>query len=70
MWTKLVNWMLRPTWIVGQDEEFESQLGFKIWGVCFYYYKWSTPIATKGKHRIILKREFGESIRSKVDENG
>ena len=67
--TKLVEIISRTggaSWVVGFDEENGSgELGFRIFGMNFWYYKWPDPMLNQDrKWRPVTKREFGEVIVS------
>lgn len=58
----------KPIWVVGTDERAEfhnvGELGLRVFGVNFWYYKWPTPMLNMSGHwRVMEKREFGEVIR-------
>lgn len=61
----------KPRWIVGQKgSEFDGQLGFRIFGMNFWYYKWNDPQPVPDSNvpwREAEKREFGECINSKLN---
>ena len=60
----LVEKVLRPRWIVNS----EGDLGLRVGGINFWYYKWPDPIIGCYKvWRVMGKREFGESIQSTYD---
>lgn len=72
---RLIAWMLRPKWIVNDDGE----MGVRVWGVNFYYYKYDTPlIYNPHQHddgrpmtwRYAWKREFGECVISRYRHKG
>lgn len=56
----------KPRWIVGEKgSDFDGQLGFRIFGMSYWYYKWSDPTPdNKIPWREANKREFGECINS------
>jgi hypothetical protein len=49
----------RAKWIVNEDNE----LGFRIFGLNFWYYKYASPLVCEYKYRIAEFREFGEVIK-------
>lgn len=58
-----VDRIFRARWIRHED----GDLGFRIMGMKFWYYKWPDPlIFHSGKWRVMEKREFGESIKSTI----
>jgi hypothetical protein len=62
--SKLLFKIGNPYWIVNQDGE----MGFRILGVNFWYYKWPDPMLDLEKEytwRIMEKREFGETVKSR-----
>lgn len=68
VFTKVVEKVLCPRWIVGPTgTENDGELGFRIGGINFWYYKRPEPIVTLGEipWRMIEKREFGEVILSR-----
>jgi hypothetical protein len=68
MWSWIVNKILRPKWVsVYQEDELSAnELGIRIWGVIFLYYKWDTPVVCSNPMwRPAKKREFGEVIESR-----
>lgn len=60
----IIKKLFKPKWIINSSGE----LGFRIAGINFYYYKWSTPIIGQSDDckywREIKKREFGEVIKT------
>jgi hypothetical protein len=70
MWQAFIMWLLKPKWIVGLSDpdlpNDEADLGFRIWGVNFYYYKWPEPMIAKYHWRYMDKREFGDVIYSNI----
>lgn len=68
MWGKFVQWAVRPKWIVGFSED-DAELGIRIMGVNFYYYKWPEPMLADYPWKYAVKREFGESIKSVIRNN-
>lgn len=61
MLKKIVMWVLNPRWVVNTDE---GDLGLRVWGVNFWYYKWPEPMLSSVGWRYAEKREFGECVRS------
>lgn len=58
----IVNMVLKPMWIKNE----QGELGFKVRGIQFFYYKWPDPIIEFGSnYKVIEKREFGEVIKSR-----
>lgn len=60
------NEILGTRWIVSQSGE----LGIRVCGVKFWYYKWPDPMVhvfstSDYKYRVANKREFGEVVKSK-----
>jgi len=62
--------LFKPRWIVN----FNGEMGFRIAGANFWYYKWPDPsvIGTKDgnyehqrEYKIAEKREFGEVVKSR-----
>ncbi len=67
MWQAFVMCLLKPKWVVGlEDPDEEGELGFRIWGVNFFYYKWPEPKPTNYCWRYMDKREFGDVIYSNI----
>lgn len=65
IWVWLVDRLLQPTWVVLTDNEGQEEVGIRILGVNFLYYKWPEAlVADPGEYkwRLPHKREFGESI--------
>ena len=66
---KALELLVRVTkarWIIGTGEENNRELGFRICGLNFWYYKWPDPLVTTSptyQYRVINKREFGETIQ-------
>ncbi len=62
----------KPRWIVGTKESgFNGQLGFRIFGMNFWYYKWNDPdpsFENADQWREAEKREFGECINSQLNQ--
>jgi hypothetical protein len=62
----LVNFILRPTWVVFRpSSEAEPELGLMVWGFIFSLYK--AEVLTYNARgvkvlRLPYKREFGESL--------
>ncbi len=57
----LIEKLLRPRWVVNEH----GDLGLRVGGINFWYYKWPDPIIGGYKTwRVMDKREFGESIKS------
>jgi hypothetical protein len=56
----------KPRWIVGErGSDFDGQLGFRIFGMNFWYYKWNDPQPNNTvPWREAEKREFGECVNS------
>jgi hypothetical protein len=54
-------------WIVGTGKDNLGELGIRILGVNFWYYKWTEPmIVSESSYpwRFANKREFGDTIKS------
>ena len=62
MFKKFIYWMLKPRWIVDND----NCLGLRLCrlGLNLVYYKWPEPMISTDGWRFAAKREFGETIRS------
>ena len=61
-----VEKILRPRWIVNDV----GDLGLRVGGLNFWYYKWPDPtVGGYENWRVMNKREFGESIVSKMPFN-
>ncbi len=65
---KILGWLkgsivniLKPRWIVTA----EGDLGLRLLGINFIYYKWPEPMYSITEWRYADKREFGESVISK-----
>jgi hypothetical protein len=59
----IIEKLFHPRWIVSLNDD-ANELGFRIMGINFWYYKWPDPmISPKRQWRVIEKREFGEVIR-------
>jgi hypothetical protein len=68
-WAWLVTQIIRPRWIVmlpdPTDPESEAgDMGVRILGVNFFYYKYPDPTGYCCPWRLAEKREFGEVVRS------
>lgn len=61
---RAIEFFMRPRWIVN----ISGELGFRIFGINFWYYKWPDPIIGTSDDstfwRIMKKREFGEVIKN------
>lgn len=55
----LIDQIMKPRWIVRNNE-----LGFRIMGINFMYYKWPDPTPDFDTYRIMNKREFGDVINT------
>jgi hypothetical protein len=66
---KFIEKVMKPRWIVNVNDE----LGIRILGINFWYYKWPDPIINGTDEyatwRIADKREFGEVIHSNYGFN-
>lgn len=66
---KFIANLLGATWIVslsdGKEHTDEGEMGFRILGMNFWYYKWDDPMISESRPwRIADKREFGEVVHS------
>ena len=61
--TRVLVVLLRARWIVSTTT---GDLGFRICGFNFWYYKWPEPMVADYPWRLMHKREFGESLISNV----
>ena len=64
-----VKHILQPRWIVSLEER---ELGFRIFGVNCWYFKWEDPMIENAETeqrpwRFARKREFGEVITSQLE---
>jgi len=64
--TKLVVKIFCARWIVSTSGEDDGEMGFRICGCNFWYYKWTEPHVDNRAFRDARKREFGEVVRSKM----
>lgn len=56
--TYIFNDILKVRWVNVNDD-----LGLRIFGINFVYYKWPDPMINLSKdYRVMDKREFGEGI--------
>ena len=58
---RFVIWFFRVRWIVSKTT---GDMGVRVCGFNFWYYKWPDPMAADYPWRVIRKREFGESVKS------
>ena len=56
-----ISYIGRALWVVNDEEE----MGFRIFGLNFWYYKWSDPHIANYQYREADKREFGETVKSR-----
>lgn len=59
--------LIDPKWIVGIGNDNKGELGIRVAGMNFWYYKWPEPMLVSSKeypYKIADKREFGETIKS------
>ena len=63
----LIEKILHPRWIVSIDDGEETgELGLRIFGINFWYYKWPEPMMSPERgYRIANKREFDEVVYSR-----
>lgn len=61
--SSFVAWLFRARWIINEHNE----CGFRIAGLNFWYYKWTSPHCASYEWRDAGKREFGEVIKSEKE---
>lgn len=52
----------KPRWIVSD----QGELGVRVLGINYFYYKDNPPMPSQAKWRFANKREFGEVVRAKL----
>lgn len=66
LYGELLKRLLHVHWIVGTNEGCKGEMGVRVLGANFWYYKWPDPmVAPSYAYREADKREFGETVKSR-----